>query len=520
MGAGYGLLAAVSLMPEKDLQSALAKLADSELIYATGIPPDASYTFKHALIQDAAYEALLKSRRRELHRRVALAIVEKSPTMADTHQEVLARHWTEAGEAPSAIIAWRKAGDAAFERRAFKEAEHSYRQALEMLRGLPESPERDRRELELMSPFARVLQLTRGWAAPEAAEAAAHTWSLAQKAGSLPQLVLQLMGTWAVVVSAGDLTSAGTIANQLLDLAECEGSPASLGVANTAQVISRYFRGDLSGAEEHFMRGAPFFESAWKIFPAASNLFGAASYVAWIRGHADIARDRSRKGTSIAGELNNPFEVAYAQLWAAGLHLFIGEHEQAGALAAQSVALSNEQGGFLQIASAVRIGLGRAQASLDRTDTGVPQIRQGLSEMVKAGGGVDMTLYLAWLAEALALDGDISGALATIEEALQANSEELTWRLYALTVRGELLLKLRQTEAADSTCRDAIAQAKKIGAKALELRATIGLARLLTEQSKRNEARAILADIYNWFTEGFDTADLKDAKALLDELSN
>ena len=150
----YELLHAVSPMPEDDLQSALAKLGDAELIYAHGIPPEATYTFKHALIQDAAYEALLKSRRRELHRHVAVAMTEKFRAMAETQLEVVARHWTDAGETEPAIAAWRKAGARAVERRAYREAEQHYRQALAVLQTLPESSERDSRELALLLEVA------------------------------------------------------------------------------------------------------------------------------------------------------------------------------------------------------------------------------------------------------------------------------------------------------------------------------------------------------------------------------
>jgi predicted ATPase len=185
----YELLHAVSPIVEGDLQSALAKLADAELIYTRGIPPEATYQFKHALIRDAAYEALLKSRRKELHRAVAWTIAEKFLAMAEAQPEVLARHWTEAGEADPAIAAWKKAGEAAYARRAFKEAEEDFRRALTLLNTLPESPERDRRELDLAGALVQVLMITRGFTAPETVEAAGHARALAEKSGNLAQLV-------------------------------------------------------------------------------------------------------------------------------------------------------------------------------------------------------------------------------------------------------------------------------------------------------------------------------------------
>jgi predicted ATPase len=181
----YELLQALSPMHEAELQAALVKLIDAELIYARGIPPEAQYQFKHALIQDAAYQALLKSRRRELHRRAAETIVQRFPT-AEGQPEVLARHFTDAGDAEAAIGAWKKAGDAAEARRAFKEAEHAYQQALVMLSTLPESAQRDAQELALQNTLVRVLVLTRGYGAPKAFEATARARSLA---GEEPQPV-------------------------------------------------------------------------------------------------------------------------------------------------------------------------------------------------------------------------------------------------------------------------------------------------------------------------------------------
>jgi class 3 adenylate cyclase len=297
----YGLLLAVSTIPEVHLQSALVKLGDAELIYARGIPPEATYSFKHAMIQDAAYEALLKSRRRELHRRVAVAITEETPALAETQLEVVARHWTDAAETESAIAAWRKAGDAVFERHAFKEAEEAYRQALAVLRTLPESRERDGRELELMNRFVQVLGVTRGWSEPEAASAAARALALAERSDNLAQLVLQVFGSWAAVATRGDLPAASAFADRLLDLAEREGSPGVLGLAHASQVETCYFRGDLSGAEKHFLAGAEMFAAAAVKFPTA--LGDGFGFGTTLRGCWDTL---TPPATESAGRLSPP----------------------------------------------------------------------------------------------------------------------------------------------------------------------------------------------------------------------
>ena len=182
----YELIEAVSAMPADELDADLAALAEADLIYARGLPPEAVYQFKHALIQDAAYDALLKSRRRDLHAKVARTIAERFAALGEAQPEMLARHWTEAGEAAPAVAAWKRAGDAAYGRRAYKEAEGAYRQALAMLAKAPENPERDAIELAVASALNRALQLTQGYAAPETVEAASRARLLAEKSAASP----------------------------------------------------------------------------------------------------------------------------------------------------------------------------------------------------------------------------------------------------------------------------------------------------------------------------------------------
>ena len=514
----FGLLLAISAMPEDDLQSALTKLGDAELIYARGIPPEATYSFKHALIQDAAYEALLKSRRRELHRRVAVAMTEKSPALAETQLEVVARHWADAGETEAAIAAWRKAADSVFERHAFKEAEEAYRQAIALLKNVAESRERDERELELMDRFAKVLQLTQGWTAPEASDAAAHARALAEKNDNLAQLVVQMVGSFTTVATKGDLPAACRLADQMLELARREGSPTTLGLAYACQVLSCYFRGDLTGAEKHFAAGASMLEAGAQKFPLLGAGFGFGSHVAWMLGFTEMARDRIRRSIAGAHDLKSPFELASAQYCAALLHLFLREFEDAKAAAAAAVALSDEQG-FQQYAAMSRILLGLAETALGNADYGMSVVDLGMDGLRESGAGVGMTLYLSGVAVAQSLNGKMPEALATIEQALRANPAELSWRPDALRIRGELRLRLSQVEAAEADFRDAIALAQKIAAKAWELRAAMSLARLLRKRGDLAQARDLLAPLYASFTEGFDTADLKDAQALLGELN-
>jgi class 3 adenylate cyclase/tetratricopeptide (TPR) repeat protein len=514
----YPLLQAVAPIGERELKSALEKLGDAELIYARGITPDATYQFKHALIQDAAYEGLLKTRRRELHRRVAQMITEKFAEAAEAQPEVIARHWTEAGEADLALTAWNKAGDLAFERHSFREAEEQYRQALAILRTFPDSRKRDELELDILNRFAQVLQLSQGFAATEAADTATLAQAMAERCDNIPQLVSRLTGSFAAVITGGDLRAANVLADQTLDLARRDGSPAVLGCAYACQVTACYCRGDLSDAEKHFISGRQLFEAAGRQhFSVLGSAFGYGGHVAWMRGFPDEARERTRQAIAATTDLVNPFELAYAQFIAAGLYLFLRDFEAANVAATTSVKLSDDHG-YRLLASGSRIFLGLSAATRGDVANGLAMVESGLRGWIESGARVWMTGFLCLISVAQAFAGRVSEALESAEHALEANAGELSWRPDALRIRGELRSRLGQTDAAESDFRAAIALAQNIGAKAWELRAATSLGRLLQARGDSATARKLLGPIYSWFTEGFDTADLKDAKALLDEL--
>ncbi len=516
----YELLHAVHPVAGEDLQRSLRTLADAELLYVRGIAPDATYQFKHALIRDAAYEALLRSRRKELHLVVARRIDEKFPVIKEAHPEVLARHWTEAGETEPAIAEWSRAGKAAEARNAFREALQSHQQAVAVLSTLPGSPERDSRELELRQAVLSILSVTSGISAPETIEAIERSAVLAEKSGNLRQLLGLLLRRGFAAYFSGELSTAGALADQALDLALRGVSLTGLASAHCLQLTIRFFRGDLAGAEKHFTAGQKFFnDPTFRQLPGATavNTFGVASCNAWILGRADVARQREVQMMAAANG-NNPYDLAWSWYWAALLRAYMREYEATESLAVQALELC-EKHQFPQVAGYSRCILGSARAQLGRASEGIGLIRQGIATRLKAGARSSSVRYATYLADALARDGAIVEALETVEQALHSNSDQLDYRSETIRLRGELRLKQGQSELAEADFREAIALAQKMGAKAWELRTTMSLARMLDSQGKRDQARAMLAEIYGWFTEGFDTADLKDAKALLDELS-
>ena len=319
---------------------------------------------------------------------------------------------------------------------------------------------------------------------------------------------------WASANTSGDIPASTTFADQALDLAQRDGSPASMALAHMAQIGSRNLRADLVGAEQYFVRGIELFAAAGfrRVPGSVAYTFGAASLNAWALGRADTARERMRQAIAGGSENNSPYEKTWAQSLAAELQIHLREPTEAEAIAEQVVTLSDERG-FSQFTGAGRVILGWARANLGHTSEGVALIRQGLKD------GAEASFWGRWRShrscKCTGTGREDRRRARDDREGPPADEH----RPEALNTRGELWLKTGQPELAEADFREAIALAQKMCAKAWELRATMSLARLLAKQGRRDEARTMLAEIYGWFTEGFDTRDLKDAKALLEELA-
>ena len=514
----YELLQAAHRVGGEELQSALRSATDAELVYVRGIAPESTYQFKHALIRDAAYEALLKSRRKELHRLMAQTIDEQFPTLKEAHPEILARHWTDAEEIEPAITEWSRAGRAAEGRNAFHEAQESYQQALAQLSRLPESPERDSRELDLRRTLVAILQLTRGWGASEGVEIASRFGVLAESV-ELGWLVRSITAAGHAYF-AGDLSTAAALIDEALELALPEGNPIAMAWLHGMQVVVRFYRGDLVGADSHFSAGLNFFDHSdfrQNLVSPAMTVFGRASLNAWLLGRADVARERAGQISAVVNPAN-PHDRPWSDVVAAFVYAFMRQDEGAEKLE-RAVDLCDKYR-FPGSAALSRIILGHARAELGRTADGVVLIRHGIDDLLRIGRRLGVPSYLTWLAAAQRADGGLADALETVELALNFNREEAVYGPETLRIRGELRLEQGDRQLAEADFRDSIVMARSMGAKAWELRTTMSLARLLDSGGRPAEARTTLAEIYNWFTEGFDTVDLKEAKALLDELSN
>jgi class 3 adenylate cyclase/tetratricopeptide (TPR) repeat protein len=515
----YELLRAIHPLDEAALQRELRKLTDVDLLHARGLPPEATYRFKHALIRDAAYEALLKSRRKELHRLVARAIDEKFPDFQKSHPEVLARHWTEAAETERAISEWLRAATSAEASKALNEALESYQHALTLTLQLPPSPERQSRELELRQSIVWTLAVTRGWAAAETVEATEQAAMIAANAGNLYRIVKFIVSQSAAALASGELTAGAKLADQAVDLAIREGSEVCLFYAYGVRVVSDHLLGRFVDAENDFAVASTFFGNPdVRELPAGVvSVLMVGSWNAWIMGRPDLAVKREAMLIA-AADIAKPFDLVNSWYGSSYLRLCMREYRAAETLAARALDLCQKHE-FLQLLGHAECALGCARVGINCTNEGIALIRQGIHSLREAHAPIKVSHFMTFLAAALGAIGATNKALDTIEQALGASPNDPASRPERFRVRGELLLSQGSLDKAENDFRESITLARQMGAKAWELRAAMSLARLLDQQGRRDEAKTMLTEIYHRFTEGFGTADLKEAKALLDELA-
>jgi class 3 adenylate cyclase/tetratricopeptide (TPR) repeat protein len=540
----YELLDAVHRIPAEKLQARLQMLVDAELLYVQGLTPAANYQFKHALIRDAAYEALLKSRRRDLHLLVARTIDEQFPALKAAHPEVLAGHWTEAGESARAIAAWRKAGEQAMQRSANEEATAHFRRGLTLIDSLPDTPERTQEHLTLQSALGSVLVLTKGLGAPEVREAYDDARLLCRQLGDTPQLFTVLNGLAQYYLQQEEMTTSIELAEQSLALAEKEQDTARMLVAHSRLGSSLFFRGHLLRAEEHCVQGMKLYD-----FDRHSSLafvYGLdagvpclpiGAWTLWYLGFPDQALRRSQRAVALARKVGHPYSLAWVLEAASWLHCYRGEGQEAYALADEAIIFSTKR----EFPHWVAMGLqrrGEALRLLGKWDDGTEQLRQGQEGYRATGASAGWSRGLTELARSCLHFGQYEEGLRLADEALRLMNRG-TMRHYEpeqYRIKGELLLlkshtsDFRRPDAprndsrhdlmfeAEACFLKALEVARSQKAKSWELRATTSLARSFRAMDRRDEARTMLATIYGWFTEGFDTADLKDAKALLNEL--
>jgi predicted ATPase len=514
----HALLAAVADRTEAELAAAVDQLVASELVFRSRTSPEATYTFKHALVQDAAYGTLLKARRQHLHARIAKTLEQRFADMVDKQPEVLAHHSTQAGFLEKAVHYWHRAGQLAIARSAISEAIAQLTTGLEVLRGLPDSEERARRELDLQVALGDALRSAKRYG-DELDLAYRRARELCEQLGEISRLIQVVYGQNAITFNAPNVPAAAKFADELLRIAcEHRNSAASV-LGEQASGNACFARGNFSAARLHLDRALASshrVDLAHAQYPALSLTY--LSSALFLLGFPDQSRDRCEQALAEAGQAP-PLTLALTLDNAITFEV-LRRDEQAvreHADTLSSLAAEMENAFFLDVA---KFAQGWTVSRRDQISEGITLMREGMKAIWASGMQVQAPYQLAQLAEAYARIGDTREGLECIGEAF-ARAEETGERWYdseLVRLKGDLLAGASPASA-EACFRRGIEIAREQDAKMWELRAAMSLARLWRDQGKRAEARDLLAPIYGWFTEGFDTADLKDAKALLDELA-
>jgi class 3 adenylate cyclase/predicted ATPase len=521
------LMAAVAGRTEADLDAALDKLIDADLIFRRGTAPETNYSFKHALVRDAAYEGLLRSRRQQLHTRIAQVLEERFPETVATQPELLAHHLTEAGHLQTAIGYWKAAAQCASERSAHREAVAHLCKSLELLRDLPASEERDRLELEAQITLGSGSVVIDGYAADSVRKAYARARRLAQKLDLDAPLFTATWGLWMVNQTGMQVKDGRALVDELLAVTENGDDLGRRLQAHHAAWTTLLFVPELAACHQHVERGLALYDSARHVghkFQYGGHDPGVCGLkhlgvTEWLIGFPDRALDRVSEAMRLARDLGHGPSMSIAMVLASQLHRMRGETGAFKHRCEEHLSLCVGQGIYPQHAAFARIGVGWAIAQTGDLETGLAKMREGLSQLDATGVQISRAFYLALFGEACIGAGRFEEGRHALAEALE--SPERWWAPEMHRLRGELAL----AEAAgahhegEHDFEHALALARSHESRSLELRAATSLARLWAQQGERQKAHDLLAPVYGWFKEGFDTADLKDAKALLDELA-
>jgi predicted ATPase len=531
----YSLLRTVAGMEDTGLQASLDRLAEADILLVQGLPPASEYRFKHALIQDAAYENLLKSRRHVLHRRIAEVLRNQFAEIGATEPELLAHHFTQADQTEAAIEWWGKAGQRSLERSALVEAITQFTRALEQIAILPATPALRRDEINLQVALITPLMHIKGIVAPETKAAEERARLLIEQAEALgepPQdqlLLFSVLYGFCVVnfvAFNGDVLC--DLAAQILALAGKQGTTGPLLIAHRLQGISLLATGDIAEGREHLDRALALYDPAEH--RRLATRFGADQRVAilchralslWMVGYPKAALADVEHALKDAREVGQAATLMYALQWTGTTQILCGNYAAASALFDELAALVDETSaaqwepfrmmyqGFLLLLT------GKAADA-------VQMITSGLDAMRSMGARAGMN-FTSCLAEAYAELGQFDDAWRCISEALTAidTTKERWFEAEVNRVAGEVVRRSPEWDAAEVEAyfNCALSIARQQQAKSWELRAAMSMARLWRDQGKRDEARELIAPVYCWFTEGFDMRDLKEAKALLDQLS-
>jgi class 3 adenylate cyclase/predicted ATPase len=529
----HALLASVARKPDTELASTLDRLVQAGLLFRQGVPPHASYLFKHALVQDAAYGTLLREKRRTLHARIAETLESQFAETGENRPEILAHHYTEAGLTEKAAALWGKAGQQSEARSALVEAVAQLTRALDLIATLPGTPVLRREQIKFQVALINPLIHTKGFAAAESKAAAERARLLIEQAEALgeppddPLLLFSVL--WAFWVAAqvafnGDVMC--DLAAEFLALAEKQNEPVPLMIGHRQMGVSLFYTGDPAEGRGHLDKAIALYEPA-KHRPLASR-FGTdprvvttyvRSYCLWVLGYPEAALRDAHDAIKFARELRDIGGLMGA-LKHAVAYILSGNYAEAAAHAQELVSLAEEKNALFWKAEG-RGNQGILLALTGRTSDAIDMLTAGIAASRSTGGTLWTPFRLQYLARAHAELGQFEEAWRCIGEAMTAvqTTEEKWCEAEVHRVAGDIALKSPEPDATKTQAcfEHALAIARQQQAKSWEVRAATSLARLWRDQGKRQEAHDLLAPVYGWFTEGFHTVDLKEAKTLLEE---
>ena len=524
----YELISAVAGMPPQKLAEALEQLAKAELIFRRGTPPDAEYTFKHALVQDAAYSTLLRNRRQQLHARIASTLERQFPEIVATRPALIAQHCAEAGLDAKAVDYWLKAGQQAVARSSLVEASAQFRRGLTQVSRLPDGPTRQERELDLHVALTPVLVGTKGYSASDVKEAITRSQILAEQLNRADLFVPLLYGLWGFHFIRGEYKLAVSAAEQMEALGQTRGDDTALMLGHVYHAITRYclaeYPTSITLLNKCHDLSKPSHREACVGLTAEDPYVMALSWLATgltTLGYADQGRERIAEAISTAHQLKQPYSRGFALVFACAVAWSTGAALDEKQYADELIALSTEHG-FFYLLSFGHFHRGFALTALGQPREGLDAMAQSLS-MFQAIGAVCCTPWIFVVqADAYAKLDQPQEAFTSLANAAQtiASTDERFIEPELHRIRGELLTRAGDTVAAEHNYHLALAEAQKQSSKLYELRAAASLARLWLDQGKRAEARGLLAPIYGWFMEGLDTPVLQEAKAVLDTLES
>jgi tetratricopeptide (TPR) repeat protein len=522
----HELIAAVAGMPQPQLDDGLAQLVGADLIHRRGTPPDAEYIFKHALVQDAAYSTLLRSRRQQLHAQIAATLEDRFPEVVTAQPALLAQHCEEGGLTEKAVDYWLAAGRQAWGRSAAAEAVALLGRGLALVPNLPDPNSRRERELDLLIVLDRALVANQGWGVPELAEVHSRARDLALALNRRRALLAALWGQRGDHWARGEVRRALQLSEEIIAFGEADGDLPTLAMGYDSSALQYFHLGKFSAGRGSIEKGLALFDPAHR--PEYAELLPHDALVllrvhsAWLLaclGHFDQALFQRGEALEEARRLADPPTLALALStdWIVG-QVLRWELRSLLQPADELLAVSTERGFGLYRAFGL-INRGWCVAALGKTDAGIELLTTGLRSVNKKFV-IFKPRNLTLLGDACRMAGRFEAALGYFAEARRlAQATEDRW-FQAETVRltGDVLLEMGDPAGAEVCYREAIAIAQRQSAKLWELCSATSLARLWRDRGKRAEARDLLAPVYGWFTEGFGTPLLQEAKALLEEL--